>query len=281
MGARLHEIGSTLAWRPDASGGAEAFTVVEWCDPHANLVAVADSFRVAGGAARGVAEHGERFVAGVRTVAGAAEADTAAAFWGDALETLRAVVRADPAHPPLFPRVERRERGDYRLLLRPSPPVADPQRGAGVVLATADHDPRQRPRTKGPDLERLSALRTQAQAVGADEAVIVDDRGRLIEGAYSAILWTHGDHLSVVADDAPRIPSVTERLVRGAAERAGRAIAAERPALAELDGAAVWVLSALHGARAANRWIAGPRLRRDDALDAWVSGALQAAESPL
>ena len=289
MGAPFLPLGAPLAWRPAAAPEEPAFVEITWCDPGLGTVLVADSFRVAAGEARGLHHHLERFAAGVAaqqaraqsaSAHGAASPDVdgrarVAAFLDDAVA---AIAEAADAHPDtaLFPRIELRERGELRLLLRPSPAIE-----REVVLATAGHDPRREPTIKGPDLERLVSLRTAAQARGAGEAVIVDARGRVIEGAYSAIVWSRGGRLHVVAADAPRIPSVTERLVLDAARASGRAVLRERPTPDELEGAAVWVLSALHGARAATAWADGPTLSRDTDTDAWLREALDEALTPV
>lgn len=265
----------TLHWRPDAAGSADAFTDVDWCDPGGGVTLVADSFRVAGGHARGLALHRERFLDGSRAQLGSHAVARVAAFVDDAVATIRHTANAHP-DTPLFPRIELRARGDARLLLRPSPPLT-----TSVTLATATSDPRTIPTVKGPDLERLGALRTAAQAAGADEAVILDARGRVIEGAYSALLWSRENRLHVIAEAAARIPSVTERLVLDAARASGRAVSAAQPTLDALDGAAVWVLSALHGARAVTSWVDGPSVAADVATDAWLRAALDAALSPV
>jgi len=281
MGEQGAPIGSTLVWRPDAAGSAGAFTAVEWCDPGQGGVAVADSFRVVAGRARGVALHRERFLAGAGHGAGPDELARAAAFWSDAISLLRSLVGAEHVHPALFPRVERRERGEYRLLLRPSPPVAPGPGLAAITVATAESDPRRTPRIKGPDLERLAALRTRAQTRGADEAIIVDARGQLVEGAYSSLLIARGGCLGLIAEPAPRIPSVTERIVRDAARTQQLAIDELSPTAAELAGGSLWVLSALHGVRAVDEWRDGPPLVRDADRDVWLYRVLGDATSPL
>lgn len=279
MGEAGTIIGSTLVWRPDAAGTSRAFTAVEWCDPGQGGVQVADSFRVVAGRVRGIDYHRARFV--TSAASGDGGRSQAEAFWADAIAVLRGLVEADPQHPPLFPRVERRERGEYRLLVRPSPAVHVGAGLATAVIATAGSDPRHVPQTKGPDLERLAGLRTQVQSCGADEAVIVDARGHVIEGAYSSLLVARGGRLGVVAQPAPRIPSVTERLVRDAARTEGLTVDEVTLAAAELSGASLWLMSALHGARAVSAWVDGPTLHRDVERDSWLRETLESAAVPL
>ncbi|RII86860.1 hypothetical protein DZF98_16300, partial [Clavibacter californiensis] len=156
-----------------------------------------------------------------------------------------------------FPRVEalRGPDGDVaRLLVRPAP-----ERTASVVLRDHDGpDPRTMPRVKGPDLHALGALRSRASRYGAGEAVILAADGTIVEGAYSAILWWHGDALAVVEGAVPRIPSVTERSIVALATALGVDVLHERARPADLDGREVWAVSALHGIRLVRGWIDGP-----------------------
>ena len=114
----------------------------------------------------------------------------------EALAAFRArVERAVPADGRWFPRIELREDGELAVLVRPAP-----AREPTVVAWIADvPDPRRHPRRKGPDLERLAALRERAAAHGAGEAVLADADGRLLEGAYTSLLWWEGETLCVGA----------------------------------------------------------------------------------
>ena len=129
----------------------------------------ADSWLVVDGRVRALDRHWARFSAacGIDTQAFRAE-----------------VERAVPAQGRWFPRVELRADGELAFRVRPAPP-----REPTVVAWIADvPDPRRAPRIKGPDLERLAALRERAAAHGAGEAVLADARraparGRLHEPA--------------------------------------------------------------------------------------------------
>ena len=140
---------------------------------------------------------------------------------------LRAEVeRAVPAQGRWFPRVELRADGELALEVRPAPP-----REPTVVAWVADvPDPRRAPRRKGPDLERLAALRERAAAHGAGEAVIADADGRLLEGAYTSLLWWEGETLCAVPDDAPILPGITRACSSSSRATAGRRVAQRRPA---------------------------------------------------
>ena len=235
---------TAAGWAPEAAdgGGAEAVR------PEGHRVLAADSFLVDDGRVLALDVHRQRFLASLRLLA-AAVPDPAA--------FLEAAVAALPREGAWFPRVEalRGPGGDVaRLLLRPAP-----ERTASVVLRDHDGpDPRTMPRVKGPDLHALGALRSRAARYGAGEAVILAVDGTVVEGAYSAILWWHGDALAVVEGDVPRIPSVTERSIVALATALGVDVLHDRVRPVDLDGREVWAVSALHGIRLVRGWIDGP-----------------------
>lgn len=195
---------------------------------------VADSWLVADGAVRALDLHWERFA-------------RSCAREGVDVAALRvALATALPRRGRWFPRIELRADGALRLDVRPAPGVA-----ADVVVGWMFDapDPRRAPRRKGPDLELLGTLREQAAAHGADEALLADGEGRLLEGAYSSLLWWEGDELWAVPDDAPILPGITRRLLLALAGPAGIDVRFRRPAPAELRSREVWLTSALHGIR--------------------------------
>jgi hypothetical protein len=177
----------TLAgWAPaaaDAAGGGAGIA-----RPAGHRVLAADSFLVDAGRVLALDVHRQRFLASLRLQSAAVP---------DPVAFLDAAVAALPREGAWFPRVEalRGPDGDVaRLLLRPAP-----ERTATVVLRDHDGpDPRTRPRVKGPDLHALGALRSRAARHGAGEAVILAGDGTIAEGAYSAILWWHGDASAIV-----------------------------------------------------------------------------------
>jgi Branched-chain amino acid aminotransferase/4-amino-4-deoxychorismate lyase len=168
-----------------------------------------------------------------------------------------ALTRATPPSGEWFHRVEcvETESGkEFFFTLRPSPP----RTLTAVVWASPD-DPRTTPRVKGPDLVRLGELREHAQKLGADEAVALSD-GVVAEGAYSTVLAWKEDMGQVWTMEAPRIPSITEEVVLEICR--GKGLEVQRLAVTpkDLEGAEVWVVSALHGLRHVTRWINGPAL---------------------
>jgi branched-subunit amino acid aminotransferase/4-amino-4-deoxychorismate lyase len=201
----------------------------------------ADSWLVDEGRARAVDRHWARFCATCREHG--VELEALAAFRAE-------VERALPAVGRWFPRVELREDGELAVQVRPAPP-----REPTVVAWIADvPDPRRAPRHKGPDLERLAALRERAAAHGAGEAVLCDADGHLLEGAFTSLLWWEGETLWAVPDSAPILPGITRALLIELARERDIAVGQRRPAPQELGGRETWLVSALHGIRVVTRW---------------------------
>jgi branched-subunit amino acid aminotransferase/4-amino-4-deoxychorismate lyase len=216
----------------------------------------ADSWLVIDGRVRAVERHWARFSA----------ACSEHGITPDALAAFR--IRAErevPADGRWFPRIELRQDGELAVAVRPAPA---PERT--VVAWTADvPDPRRSPRRKGPDLDALAALRERAAAHGAGEAVLTDGAGRLLEGAYTSLLWWEGETLCVVPDDAPILPGVTRALLIEIAGARGTPVAPRRPAPDELADRETWLVSALHGIRAVTAWAGGTRAGAASRAPTW------------
>ena len=204
----------------------------------------ADSWLVENGRVRAIERHWARFEA------------TCSEHGIDpgALAELRAeLARAVPARGRWFPRVELHGDGELAFRVRPAP-----AREPSVVAWGADvADPRLEPRRKGPDLERLAVLRERAAAHGASEAVIADGDGRLLEGAFTSLLWWEGETLLAVPDDAPILPGITRALLLELARDRGTPVAHRRPRSQELAERETWLVSALHGIRVVTAWANG------------------------
>ncbi|MEA2141657.1 MAG: hypothetical protein QOI64_87 [Solirubrobacteraceae bacterium] len=160
-----------------------------------------------------------------------------------------AAVAALPAEGRWFPRVELTRDG-LALRLRRAPPPAREAR----VLVGAPGDPRSQPRRKGPDLELLAGLREQARGRGADELLLCDDAGRLLEGALSSLLWWEGDALCTTPD-ATALPGVTRALALRIARERGVEVRTLAPVAADLADRETWLTSALHGIRVVSTWV--------------------------
>ena len=204
----------------------------------------ADSWLVDDGRVRAVERHWARFGATCREHG----------VEPGALAELRAeVARAVPPGGRWFPRVELRADGELAFQVRPAP-----AREPTVVAWVADvADPRREPRRKGPDLERLAALRARAAAHGAGEALLSDADDRLIEGAFTSLLWWEGETLCAVPDDAPILLGITRALLLELARDRGTPVAQRRPRPQELADRETWLVSALHGIRVVTAWANG------------------------
>jgi len=223
----------------------------------ADNILVADSWLTVDGAAVAVDRHCDRFTSSVRALQPQ----------HDVTAFTDAVRLALPDSGRWFPRIEAIDIAGH-LTLRLHLRVA-PEPSVDVTLATASHDPRSEPSVKGPDLVALGALRTE---LGVGEAIIVDD-GFVAEGAWSSVVWWMNDRLHCVDSSIARLPSVTESVLRDIARHIGSHIVPSRVRPEELDGAEVWVLSALHGIRVATEWQKGPSLHIEPGrADYWRTG---------
>jgi branched-subunit amino acid aminotransferase/4-amino-4-deoxychorismate lyase len=201
---------------------------------------VADSFLVANGKVRGLELHRDRFV---RSCAAAGVA--ADRYWDEQVGRL-------PGFGRWFPRFELHASGELAVQLRPAPPIG----GRVRVAVHEGPDPRTAPRVKGPDLELLGKLKESAPD-RADEILLLDTDGTVLEAAYSAIAWWEDDTLCFPPSDRPLLPSVTAHLLRQIATAQGVEIS-EHPATPEAlqNSTETWLLNALHGIRPIHAWSA-------------------------
>ena len=257
--------GETLLWRDDALAAVPATS--------SGNVLVADSWLVLDGAVRALDVHRDRFTSSV-SATGLVADDDVASFWDTVVDVL-------PRDGAWFPRVEL-VRGaaagapELRARLRTAP-----DRTRSVRVATAAHDPRTSPLVKGPDLAALGDVRAEAASRGAEEAVILSPEGHVVEGAWSSLVWWRGDSLCTPADDLPRLPGVTSRTVLTLAAVLGVDVLHDRTTPAELDGAEIWSLSALHGVRIVSGWVDGPSPAEQPGRLATWQARLDALRRPL
>lgn len=221
--------------------------------PETALLA-AESWLTVDGSTRALELHRQRFADAASAQLGndAPSSRELDAFWS-------AVAALLPAEGRVFPRVELAAVPGttaplLRARIRPAPDAR-----TTLVLATHDgDDPRRSPDIKGPDLAAMVALRSRAQAAGADEAVLLVD-GRVVEGSTTALLWWNGDTLVTVPDWMPRVSSITERSIRTLATALGTEVVEYLATPEELDHKEIWAVNALHGIRVVTAWIDGPR----------------------
>ena len=208
---------------------ASAPTLLRWSEhgllalaarapPRALLAA--DSFLVDQGHVRGYHLHWERLT----TWAGALGIDDL-----ELTGFRTAVTSALPRTGRFFPRVEIADGNQLQLRLRPA---GKGEREARVIVGQPG-DPRTRPTWKGPDVDLLHALRAEAVAAGADELILRDAEGSLVEGVFDSLLWWEDDVLCTTPEDRT-LPGVTRvLLLRIAAER-GVQVRVRSPLPAEL-----------------------------------------------
>lgn len=221
---------------------------LDYCDMTETVIEVADSWLATAGTVLALGLHRERFLGSMPTQTRIATG--AEDFWDAALALI-------PRDGDWFPRVELQRRGDGRLLvfrLRSAP-----ERHNNLVEATwLDGDPRTVPRTKGPDLETMTRVRTAVQARGAAEAVMLTDDGFVVEDSHSGLLWWRGDILCGPPANLDRVESVTVRSVLTLAAALGVETYEEAVTAAEIADTELWSLNALHGIRIVTRWVDGP-----------------------
>lgn len=241
------------------------------CDVLPASIEAADSWFVADGAVRALELHRTRFMTSIprgRYLQLAPDA-----FW-------EAAIAAIPREGAWFPRVELRTqllRPQLLLRVREAPELK-----RSIVLAThTGRDPRTAPRFKGPDLEAMTRLRTEAQKHGADEAVILSPQGFVAEGSTTCLAWWRGEALCVPDNDIERIDSVTLKSLVTLATALGVDVLHESVTPEDLDGLEVWALNALHGIRIVTSWVDGPATAEEPGRLALWQKRLDALRKPL
>lgn len=242
------------------------FARIDWCDPARQTTLVADSFRLEDGEVVALERHLRRF------------SDSVAATTDVSAETLEAFLahlgQMLPSVGSWFPRIEAVETpGGATLRYRER---LAPAWNSEVVVARAPSDPRRFPQVKGPDLEALMALRTAVAPLGAGEAIITTDQDYLVEGAYSSLMvWLPGAaHPTVIPSATAHLPGVTEAVLTDIALDTGVPVNEADVRVDDLEGAELWIVSALQGIRIATAFCDGPALvshphRRDQWQDLW------------
>jgi branched-subunit amino acid aminotransferase/4-amino-4-deoxychorismate lyase len=130
---------------------------------------------------------------------------------------------------------------------------------ATATLWTLDEvDPRISPHIKGPDLSLGQQLRRRANLHGADEAILLNQSGMVLEGALSSLVWWRDGVLCAPGPELPWLPSITRDLVWSIAEQIGVKTSFESIKPQSLNGLELWLLSSLHGIRVVVDWNALP-----------------------
>ena len=209
-------------------------------------LAVADSWLVEDGRVRQLDRHLERFRASIKLVA-----PDHLEFLDEFFEAVKAAV---PRSGRWFPRIEFHENDSSRHHLHLRLREAPQQQDTATLWTLDETDPRESPLVKGPDLSLGQQLRRRANLHGADEAVLLDADGFLLEGALSSIVWWRDDVLCAPGDDLPWLPSITRESVLSIATQSGFQTKTESVRPESLNGLEIWLLSSLHGIRLVTAW---------------------------
>ncbi|MDO5051887.1 MAG: aminotransferase class IV [Pseudoclavibacter sp.] len=269
--------------------------------PGPRTLRVIDSWRVADGRVLAFRRHRERFRRAVEASFGQAPGsgperrvlpDEGA--WEDFWGRVRAgTPRAGEWFPRASARLVRirvpeedrvRPCVEFDFELRPAPPRRLETR------LTILPDARALPEVKGADAAWCAAARARAQEAGADDALLVDGRGRIAEAAHGAVLgWRDGVCLLPPreGEHGPRrLQSVTVAVLAGLLPRLGVPLAREALRAAALGGAGpervdgLWYVNALHGVSPVTA-VDGRALPVDAALARTVRRALESRRVPL
>jgi branched-subunit amino acid aminotransferase/4-amino-4-deoxychorismate lyase len=272
---------TTFLWREDSDAGtgsgfaadsaAGRLEARDDCDVLPATVEAADSWLVVDGRGRALDLHRGRFMTAIPR--GRYKQLDPGAFWD-------AAVAAIPRTGSWFPRVELRVqllRPQLLFRLREAPEL----RRSVTLVTNEGRDPRTAPRVKGPDLEAMLRLRTRAQTVGADEAVLLTPDGHVAEGSTTCLVWWRGDTLCLPDPEIERVDSVTVRSLLALATALGVEVHYEAATPDELDGLEVWAVNALHGIRIVVGWIGGPATAEQPGRLAVWQARLDALRKPL
>lgn len=213
---------------------------------------VADSFLVVNGTMVAKNEHRERF----------SRSATHQGLINPVHEFLDAAYARIPREGSIFPRIDLTERGELELRLRQAPELT-----STLVVASADHDPRREPTIKGPDIPELGMQREFVKSLGADEAIIVNEKNQVLDGATTCVIWVRDETVYQLPRTQPRVESVTvSQLQKILAEP----LPEKEVTVEDIEGTELYLLNSLHGIRAVTQWINGPEIRvNHDRLDSW------------
>lgn len=134
-----------------------------------------------------------------------------------------------------------------------------------VVNAEGIRDQRRHPTSKGPDFGWQVRELQRIRQAGADAGLLVDDRGYVISGIFSAVLYRDGGTAHISAHPRAAYSTTLDSVLEILAE-AGVDIV-EHPdgfPVTRLRGPETWLLSSLEGVRKITGWleygsVMGPR----------------------
>lgn len=175
---------------------------------------------------------------------------------------LNAVVAVLPRQGNFFPRIELTERGELELRIRDAPALT-----STITVINATADPRRTPEIKGPDIPGLAKVQESAKASGADDAIILNAMGNIIDGTTTCLVWVAGEKVYQPPREFSRVSSVT---VAQMEKILGQPLQEQPLTPSELHGYELYALNSLHGIRAVTTWIDGPTLEiNTNRLEMW------------
>ena len=208
-------------------------------------VLVADSFLVVDGRVRSLNLHTDRFTRAIELKHPELTEHLAHFF--------EAAWKKIPRTGRLFPRLELRgeQEPTLSLIVRGAPA----QLGPATLWTYPEPDPRLDLSVKGPELTLGTELRAQAQALGADEAILLTTDCEISEGALSSLVWWRGDLLCAPGNEIPWLESVTRTEIFTIAESMNIKTRYEHVTPEDLVGLELWLLSSLQGIRPVVNWL--------------------------
>jgi branched-subunit amino acid aminotransferase/4-amino-4-deoxychorismate lyase len=218
---------------------------------HGQPLLVADSWLVENGLTGALDAHKRRFFNSC-LLRGAPREEELALFWKHILPLI-------PRTGRWFPRIELADcdgKATLYFRMRAAPPAHE-----GIVLTVwPEDDPRTEFRIKGPDIGVLGEAQNKVRMLWeADEAILIDKAGGVLEGLTTGIAWWEKGCLCFPSEHLPILPSITKwQLVLIAKER-GVTIKCREIHCSELTHYPVWALNSLHGIRQVSTWKPGSR----------------------
>ncbi|NDE68886.1 MAG: hypothetical protein EB057_02295 [Microbacteriaceae bacterium] len=208
-------------------------------------VQVADSFLVVDGRVRSLNLHTDRFTRAIELKHPELK-EHLPLFFEEAWKLI-------PRSGRLFPRLELRgeQEPTLSLVVREAPA----RLGPATLWTYPEPDPRLDLTVKGPELALGTELRAQAQALGADEAILLTKDGEISEGALSSLVWWRGDLLCAPGNEIPWLESVTRTEIFTIAESMNIKTRFEHVIPEDLVGLELWLLSSLQGIRPVVNWL--------------------------
>ena len=208
-------------------------------------VLIADSFLVVDGRVRSLNLHTDRFTRAIE-IKHPELTEHLNQFFEAAWQQI-------PRTGRLFPRLELRgeQEPTLSLVVRDAPT----QLGTATLWTYPEPDPRLDLTVKGPELALGTELRAQAQALGADEAILLTKDGEISEGALSSLVWWRGDLLCAPGNEIPWLESVTRTEIFTIAESMNIKTRFEHVTPEDLVGLELWLLSSLQGIRPVVNWL--------------------------